>query len=90
MTLKFPNPSRSFDEINKRVSFWGYDSVIEVSFSIEGDALLKIRPGTVETEEGFLKAFDSETKRIHMIAGNIYVKERRIGTFAYNLAADDF
>ena len=90
MILKFPNPSRSFDEIKKRVSFWGYDSVIEVSFSVDGAALLKIHPETVETEAGFLKAFDSEMKRIHTVADNVYIKEGRKGTFAYNLAADDF
>jgi hypothetical protein len=90
MTLQFPNPSRSFDEINKCVSFWGYDSVIEVSFSIEGAALVKLHPGTVETEAGFLKAFDAVQKKIHKTAEAIYSRGRRNGTFAYNLAADDF
>ncbi len=90
MTLKFPNPSRSFDEINKRVSFWGYDSIIEVSFSVEGAALVKLYPGTVETEAGFLKAFDAAQKKIHKIAETIYNRGQHKGTFAYNLVADDF
>jgi len=90
MTLEFPNPSRSFDEINKRVSFWGYDSVIEVSFSVEGAALVKLYPGTVETEAGFLKAFDAMQKKIHKTAERIYSRGRQKGVFAYSLAADDF
>ncbi len=46
MTLNFPNPSRSFDASKNRVTFWGYDSVIEISFSVEGDAMhfLQSRP----------------------------------------------
>ncbi len=90
MTLRFPNPSRSFDEINKRVSFWGYDSVIEVSFSVEGAALVKLYPGTIETEDGFLKAFDAVQKKIHKTAERIYNRGRQNSTFAYKLDADDF
>jgi hypothetical protein len=90
MTLNFPNPSRSFDEINKRVSFWGYDSVIEVSFSVEGAALLKLYPGTLETEAGFLKAFDAELNKIHRAAEIVYSNGRQKGRFAYNLMVDDF
>jgi hypothetical protein len=90
MTLKFPNPSRSFDAIKNRVSFWGYDSVIEVSFSVEGAALLKLKPATAETETGFLQAFDAEQKKIHKAAENVYARGRQQGTFAYNLSIDDF
>lgn len=90
MTLKFPNPSRSFDEKNKRVLFWGYDSIIEVSFSVEAAALLKLCPGVDETEAGFLKAFDSAQKKIHKAAEYVYNHEGRKSALAYNLATSDF
>jgi hypothetical protein len=90
MTLHFPNPSRSFDSIKKRVSFWGYDSVIEVSFSVEKSALLKLYPSMIDTEAGFLKAFDSVLKKIHEAAENVYARGHLKGNFAYNLSADDF
>jgi hypothetical protein len=90
MTLNFPNPSRSFDASKNRVTFWGYDSVIEISFSVEGDALLKLHPGTVETEAGFLEAFDAEQKSIRRVAKSAYLNRRRKDTFVYNLVVGDF
>ena len=89
MTLNFPNPSRSFDEERKRVLFWGYDSVIEVSFSVEAAALRKLHPEMDSTEAGFLKAFDAARKQIYLMAGRAYGRDRK-GTFAYNLTAEDF
>jgi hypothetical protein len=90
MTLSFPNPSRSFDANKNRVSFWGYDSVIEITFFVEAAALQKLYPETSDTEAGFLKAFDAVRKRIHEVAGNVYMRSRRKGSFTYNLAAEDF
>ena len=89
MTLNFPNPSRSFDAERKRVLFWGYDSVIEVSFSVEAAALRKLCPEMDGTEAGILKAFDDACKRIYLMAGRVYGRDRK-GSFAYNLTAEDF
>lgn len=90
MSLQFPNPSRSFDTGKNRVSFWGYDSVIEVSFSVDGAALVKLLPGTDETEAGFLKAFDSVKKIIYKAAETAYQQGRQRGTLSYILEAEDF
>jgi hypothetical protein len=90
MTILFPNPSRSFDSLKKRVTFWGYDSVIEVSFSVEEAALQKLYPNMIDTEAGFLNAFDFALKKIHKVAEYAYSKGPQKGNFSYNLAADDF
>jgi hypothetical protein len=90
MSLNFPNPSRSFDIRKNRVTFWGYDSVIEVSFSVEGAALVKLLPGTDETEAGFLAAFDIVKKNIYKAAEAAYLKGRQRNAFSYILEAEDF
>ena len=89
MTLNFPNPSRSFDVERNRVIFWGYDSVIEVSFFVEAAALQKLCPDMDKTESGFLQAFDSARKRIYRIAEKAYGNDRE-GALAYILTAGDF
>jgi len=90
MAINFPNPSRSFDAIKSRVSFWGYDSVIEIAFSVESAALVKLYPGAIETEEGYLKAFDAVHEKIHQVAEGVYNHGRGKGAFSFNLAAEDF
>jgi len=90
MTLSFPNPSRSFDANKNCVSFWGYDNVIEIAFFVEAAALQKLYPETNDTEAGSLEAFDAVRKRIYEVAENVYLRGRRKGSFAYNLAAEDF
>lgn len=89
MKLNFPNPSRSFEETSKRVLFWGYDKVIEVSFFVEAEALQKLFPALRSTEAGFLEAFDSARKRIYEVAEKAYVHGTK-GSFSYILAAKDF
>ncbi len=89
MPLSFPNPSCSFDATKDRVDFWGYDNVIEVSFHMEAGALKKLCPQMVDTEAGFLQAFDTVRKRIHEVAERIYGREGK-KTYAYILAAKDF
>ncbi len=89
MMVNFPNPSRSFEAKRNRICFWGYDSVIEISFFVEADALQKICPDMVSTEAGFLKAFDAERKRIHEVADRVYGRGRK-GSYAYILVAEDF
>ena len=39
MSLAFPNPSRSFDEVRNAVRFIGHDGMFEVPFFVEADAL---------------------------------------------------
>ena len=89
MTVNFPNPSRSFEAKKNRICFWGYDSVIEISFFVEADALNKLCPNMDSTEAGFLEAFDAERKRIHKVADRVYSRDRK-GSYAYILAAEDF
>jgi hypothetical protein len=89
MNLNFPNPSRSFDAERKRVLFWGYDSVIEVSFFVDAAVLRRLCPEMDSTEAGFLKAFDSARKQIYLMAGRVYGRDHN-GSFAYNLTAEDF
>jgi len=88
MTLNFPNPSRSFDAVKNRVNFWGYDSVIEVSFFVEADALQKLCPNMESTEAGFLKAFDAVRNRIYKVAEKAYTRNRK-GSHAYVLTAEE-
>ena len=88
MTLNFPNTSRSFDAETKRVLFWGYDSVIEVSFFVEAAALRKLCPEVESSEAGFLKAFDMVRSRIYSIAGKVYGRDSR-NSFACILTEED-
>jgi hypothetical protein len=89
MSLHFPNPSRIFDASKNRVQFWGYDSTMEVSFFVETDALKQLSPDMSKTETEFLQAFDAARDRIYEVADKVYVRGGK-GTYAYNLAAEDF
>lgn len=89
MKLNFPNPSRSFDVNKNRVEFWGYDNVIEVSFSVEVDALKKLCPEMIDVEAGFLKAFDAARKRIEAVAEKVHGHARK-GVWRHVLAVEDF
>ena len=89
MTLCFPNPSRSFDVDRNCVFFWGYDSVIEISFHIEVNALKKLCPEMNSSKAGFLQAFDTKQKRIYEVANKVYVRGGK-NSKAYTLAAEDF
>lgn len=66
VTLDFPNPSRSFDEVRNAVRFIGHDGMFEVRFFIEADALAgtRARTGRTEvTEAACLAAFDRGAPR---------------------------
>ena len=89
MKLNFPNPSCNFDAKNNRVGFWGYDTVIEISFFVGADALKMLCPEMANAEAGFLKAFDAGRQRIHAVAEKVYVRGRT-GSYAYILTAEDF
>lgn len=89
MSLNFPNPSRSYDETKNRVNFWGYDSVMEVTFYVEADALQKLYPQMSKAEAGFLQAFDAVRKRIYEVAAKVYARGTK-GSRAFILTARDF
>ncbi|MBL8575619.1 MAG: DUF1488 domain-containing protein [Mesorhizobium sp.] len=83
MTLKFLNPSRSFDEARNAVRFMGHDGMFEVPFFVESAALAK--PGrTLPSEMDSLAAFDSARSAIQDVA---YSHGRRT---SYTLTAADF
>ena len=88
MMLRFPNPSRSFDASKSRISFWGYDSAIEVSFYIDAATLKHLSPDMNEVESGFLLTFDAEREHIYEMANRAYM--RGGSTFcSHTLAVED-
>ena len=89
MRLNFPNPSRSFDPSKNAVTFWGYDSAIEVVFIVDVSALRKLVPEVGDVEAGILKAFDDETTRIHEAAEKAY-KNSSGKSYACRLTIKDF
>jgi hypothetical protein len=91
MKLHFPNPSRSFDETSSRISFWGYDRTIEVSFLLEAAVLKRLYPDMNGNEAELLKAFDTTREKIFEVAEKVYTRGGGgKGTYAYVLAAEDF
>lgn len=87
--LNFPNQSRGSDARKNQVCFWGYDSVIEISFFVGADVLVKFCPEMTNVEAGFLKAFDAARERIQEVAKKVYARGRS-KSFVYVLAAADF
>jgi len=83
MALAFPNRSRSYDDVRRRVRFVGHDGMIEVPFFVETDALIPAAGG----EADFLAAFDAARATIHDVAREIYGSARRT---MYVLTAADF
>ena len=89
MMVNFPNGCRSYDAKAEIVRFWGYDSVIEVSFLLETGALRKLQPNATQDEPGYLKAFDATLDRIHEAARKAHARARK-GIYTHHLAASDF
>lgn len=86
MSLEFPNPSRSFDEVRNAVRFTGHDGMIQVPFFVEADALAT--KGTANpTEAECLSAFDAARSSIHKVARKAYSSGRHN---SYTLNAADF
>lgn len=86
MTLEFPNPSRSFDDVRNAIRFVGHDGMFEVPFFIEATALVP-SGRTHLSESDLLAAFDSARSSIHDIAREAYSCGRRT---SYTLTATDF
>ena len=86
VTLEFPNPSRSFDELRNAVRFIGHDGMFEVPFFVETAALAKSGKTQLSEAES-LRAFDTARSSIHDVAREAYSHGRRT---TYTLTAADF
>ncbi len=84
MTLAFPNPSRSFDEVRNAVRFIGHDGMFQVPFFVEAGALAK---SSNPSEAECLRAFDAMRNSIYTVARKAYSGARRT---AYLLTVADF
>ena len=89
MTLDFPNECRSYDAKADLIRFWGYDTVMEVSFFLDAGALRKLNPQMPHEELAYLAEFDAALDRIHKTASKAYARSRTRQD-AYFLAAADF
>lgn len=88
MTLAFPNPSRTFDDVRSAVCFFGYDGVSEIRFFVEVAVLARGRsPGATISEAQCLVAFDAMRSSIHDVAREAY-SNRRINF--HTLKTSDF
>jgi len=88
MTLNFPNPTRSFDEMRNAVRFVGHDGVFEIRFFVEAGALAG--RGAQESrmsEAKCLSAFDRSRGSIEDVARKAYSSKR---LNFYTLSAADF
>jgi hypothetical protein len=87
MALSFPNPSRRYDAVRRRVCFWAYDSAMEVPFFVEESALFRLDPKTKNAEAAMLATFDAARDRIHAVAEKLHAFQKR--SF-YILVPSDF
>jgi hypothetical protein len=90
MTLAFPNPSRSFDEVRNAVRFMGHDGMFQIRFFVEAGALTtadaaKREAGALEAR--CLTAFDALRTSIYDVAREAYSHGR---CDSYTLTAADF
>ena len=77
MTLNFPNPSRRYDAVRRRVCFWGYDSAMEVPFFLEESVLFRLDPKTKNAEGAMLATFDASRDRINAVAERVHASQKR-------------
>ena len=77
MSLSFPNPSRSYDAVRRRICFWAYDSALEVPFFLEESVLLRLDPKTKNVEAAMLATFDAARDRIHEVADRVHSFQKR-------------
>ena len=87
MTLNFPNKSRYYDTRRRGVLFSGHDSVIEASFFVGEDALMRIQPDLRLDEAGLLAAFDANRDLIYAAGSRVYARGRKD---IYYLMSGDF
>jgi hypothetical protein len=88
MTLSFPNPTRSFDEMRNAVRFSGHDGLFEIRFFVEVGV---VADAAVQGREAFeaqcLSAFDQNRESIHNAARAAYAHKR---LNSYTLSAANF
>lgn len=77
MALSFPNPSRRYDAVRRRVCFWAYDSAMEVPFFLEESVLFRLDPKTKNVETAMLATFDAARDRIHAVAEKVHSFQKR-------------
>jgi hypothetical protein len=87
MTLNFPNPTRSFDEMRNAVCFVGHDGMFEIRFFVEAGALADGAEGSRMSEAKCLSAFDRLRGSIHDVAREAYSNNH---LNSYTLSAADF
>jgi hypothetical protein len=88
MTLNFPNPTRSFDEMRNAVCFVGHDGIFEIRFFVEAGALANGgAEGSRMSEAKCLSAFDRLRGSIHDVAREAYSNNH---FNSYTLSAADF
>lgn len=78
MKLKFPNLSRSFNTAKQSIRFGGYDTVFEIAFEVNTEALARMQfPKALQDEAGWLAVFDNNRERIEGVASAAYAKQKR-------------
>ncbi|HEV2900163.1 MAG TPA: DUF1488 domain-containing protein [Pseudaminobacter sp.] len=87
MALTFPNLSRSYDAAGKRIRFLGHDGMVQISFSVEIDAISKKTAEPANAEIDYLAAFDAVRGLVHDMARNAYSRGRKN---MYALTSADF
>ncbi len=87
MTLSFPNGSRSYDALRKRIRFLGYDGMLEIPFFVEVDALPSADAGSARSEADILRAFDKARLLVNKVALKAYGQPRKT---MYILTAANF
>ena len=85
MALSFPNPSRSFDDLEVGVRFVGYDGMTSVPFLIDKPAL-ENNGAIAATESSLLAAFDASRKLIYDAAREVYSQARQT---SYRITVED-
>ena len=72
MALDFPNAARALDARRGSISFWGADSLREIAFHVEGEALRKLGAPGEANEDDLLAAFDRNRDAIRKAAKTAY------------------
>jgi hypothetical protein len=88
MTLSFPNASRNYNSTKRCVCFKGYDSVFEIAFELDEQALHEMSPDDEPGEKAMLAVFDLNRGRIERAAAVSYSRRRQLSL--YSLSRSDF
>lgn len=75
--LRFSNPSRTYNETKRCISFWGYTSTFEVAFDLAEDALDRMSPNMEHDDANVLRVFDLNRARIEKAAGGAHQRNQK-------------